>query len=94
VLESVQGLKLVEMPRNRKLSFCCGGGSGRVLIEESSYVERPAEVRVKEALEVGADTIATACPLCLIQLSSALKTLGLERQIVVKDITELLSEAL
>ncbi len=93
VLESIRGLKLIEFSRNRKLSFCCGGGSGRVLTEEPPYVERPASERVKEAIEVGADTIATACPFCLIQLTSATKSLGLEKQIVVKDIVELLSEA-
>jgi Fe-S oxidoreductase len=94
VLESIQGLKLLEFYRNRKLSFCCGGGSGRVLTEEPPYAERPAEERVKEAVEVGADTIATACPLCLIQLSSATKSLDFEKQIAVKDIVELVSEAL
>ena len=94
VLESIQGLKLVEMYRNRKMSFCCGGGSGRILTEEPPYVERAAEERVKEALEAGADTIATACPLCLIQLTSATKSLGLERQLVAKDVVELVSEAL
>ena len=94
VLESIHGLKLVEMPRNRKLSFCCGGGSGRILTEEPSHFERPSDERVKEALETGADTIATACPLCLIQLTSAIKSLDVEKQIVAKDIAELISEAL
>jgi Fe-S oxidoreductase len=94
VLESIPGLKLVEMPRNRKLSFCCGGGSGRILTEEVSRFEKPADERVKEALETGADTIATACPLCLIQLTSATKSLDVEKQIVTKDIAELVSEAL
>jgi Fe-S oxidoreductase len=94
VLESIQGLKLVEMERNRKFSFCCGGGSGRVLTERPPYFERPSIERVKEAVEVGADTIATACPLCLIQFTSAIKSLGIEEQVVAKDIIELVSEAL
>lgn len=94
ILESILGLELVEMHRNRNHSFCCGGGSGRVLIEELPYEKRPATERVKEATGVGADVIATACPLCLINLTDAIKTLGLEGKMVAKDITELVLEAL
>jgi len=94
ILESIEGLKLMEFYRNRRMSHCCGGGSGRVLTEEPPYAERPAIGRVKEAMEIGADTIATACPLCLIQLTSATKSLDVENHIMVKDIIELISEAL
>lgn len=94
ILESILGLKLVEMYRNKKHSFCCGGGSGRVLTEELPYHERPSNERVKEAVEVGADVIATACPLCLIMLNDATKSLELEGKIIVKDVLELMSEAL
>ena len=72
----------------------CGGGSGRILTEEPSHFERPSDERVKEALETGADTIATACPFCLIQLTSAIKSLDVEKQIAAKDIAELIAEAL
>jgi Fe-S oxidoreductase len=64
------------------------------LTEEPSHFERPSDERVKEALETGADTIATACPFCLIQLTSAIKSLDVEKQIVAKDIAELIAEAL
>jgi Fe-S oxidoreductase len=64
------------------------------LTEEISRFERPANERVAEALETGADIIATACPLCLIQLTSAIKSLDVEKQIVAKDVAELVSEAL
>jgi Fe-S oxidoreductase len=64
------------------------------LTEKPPYVERPSVERVKEAVEAGADTIATACPFCLIQFTSAIKSLGIEERIVSKDVLELLSEAL
>jgi len=94
ILEAIPGLRLIEMYRNKKHSFCCGGGSGRVLTEELPYNERPSVERVREAIEVGADIIATACPLCLIMLTDAIKSLELEEKIIVKDVLELISEAL
>jgi Fe-S oxidoreductase len=94
ILEAIPGVKLVEMYRNKRHSFCCGGGSGRVLTEDLPYLERPSMERLKEAVEVGADVIATACPLCLIMLTDATKSFGLEEKINVKDIIELVVEAL
>jgi Fe-S oxidoreductase len=94
VLESIPGITLVEMPRNRRYSFCCGGGSGRALIEDAPYERRPVTERVKEALEVGAEIIVTACPLCYINFKDAIKVLGLENKILVKDLMELVLEAL
>lgn len=55
---------------------------------------RPSEVRVKQALEVGANVIAVACPFCLSMLEDAVKTLGYEDRIQVKDISELICEAM
>jgi Fe-S oxidoreductase len=94
VLESIPGLKLIEMPRNKNYSFCCGGGSGRVLIEDAPYENRPVTERVNEAIEIGADVIATACPLCYINFKDAIKVLGLENMIVVKDLMELMLDSL
>ena len=56
--------------------------------------ERLAEKRVKEALEVGAEIIAVACPYCLLTFDDAIKTTGNEDRIQVKDIMELVAEAL
>jgi Fe-S oxidoreductase len=56
--------------------------------------ERLAEKRVKEALEVGAGIIAVACPYCLLTFDDAVKTTGNEDKIQVKDIMELVAEAL
>lgn len=94
MLESIPGITLVEMPRNRRYSFCCGGGSGRVLIEDAPYERRPVTERVKEALEVGAEIIVTTCPLCYINFKDAIKVLGLENKILVKDLMELVLEVL
>jgi len=93
VLKSINGLELVEMKRTRQSSFCCGGGAGRVWTEEALPEKRPSVDRVKEALELGADIIATACPFCVTTLEDAIKVLDAENKVAVKDILELLKEA-
>ena len=55
---------------------------------------RMSEIRVKEAKATGAEILITACPLCLIMLEDALKTLGLEKQLKIMDLNELVLEAL
>lgn len=56
--------------------------------------ERLAEGRVREALDAGAEIIAVACPFCLLTFDDAIKTTGNEEKIQVKDIMELVAEAL
>lgn len=55
---------------------------------------RMSEIRIKEAQATGADILITACPLCLIMLEDALKTLGLEGKLKVMDLNELVLEAI
>lgn len=93
VLRSIPGLQLVEMPRSRENSFCCGGGGGRMWLESTSD-ERMAEIRVKEAADTGADILVTACPFCMSNLHDAVKTAGYADRMEVKDIAELVAEAL
>jgi len=93
VLNSIPGLKFIEMPANREDSLCCGGGGGHMWFDWPRR-PRPSEVRVKQALEVGANVIAVACPFCLSMLEDAVKTLGYEDRIQVKDISELICEAM
>ncbi|MEM3697604.1 MAG: succinate dehydrogenase iron-sulfur subunit [Candidatus Bathyarchaeia archaeon] len=94
ILQSINGLEFVEMRRSRENSFCCGGGAGRVWTEEADSAKRPCVNRVKEALELEVDTIAVACPFCVTTFEDAVKVLGVEDKIVVKDILEILKEIL
>jgi succinate dehydrogenase/fumarate reductase iron-sulfur protein len=94
ILQSIPGLELVEMRRTREHSFCCGGGAGRVWTEDSPPEGRPCVARAQEALELGAEIIATACPFCLTTLEDAVKVLDAEDKIIVRDIAELVKEAL
>jgi Fe-S oxidoreductase len=90
------GLELVEMPRNRSRSHCCGAGGGRMWMEDTDEIkERPAENRVKEAASLaGVGTIVVACPKDLAMFKDAVKTTGNEGRVVVKDIAELVAEAM
>jgi Fe-S oxidoreductase len=90
------GLELVEMPRHRERSFCCGAGGGHIWMEDTPDVkERPAENRMKEAAALGTvPTFVVACPKDLAMFRDAVKTTGQEGKIVVKDIAELVSEAM
>lgn len=94
ILKAIKGVELVEMERTRESSFCCGGGAGRVWTEEAEPEKRPCVSRLREALDLGADTVAVACPYCVTTLEDAVKVLDVEGKIVVKDILELVNEAL
>jgi Fe-S oxidoreductase len=80
----------VEMPRHGERSFCCGAGGARFWMEESG--ERINEARFAEAAATGADTVATACPFCLVMLDDAAKQGG-ETGPRVADVATLLAEA-
>ena len=63
--------QLVEMPRHGADSFCCGGGGGNYWAEEEGT--RINQARAQEALDTGADYIATACPFCLLMITDGAK---------------------
>ena len=96
VIQSL-GLTLVEMGRNRANSFCCGAGGGRLWMSDTRTpgVATPAEQRIAEALEIPAVRhFVVACPKDGTMYRDAVKTSGNEGKIEVKDLAELLEEAL
>ena len=89
------GCELVEMPRCRENSFCCGAGGGRIWMEEGEVKERPSESRIREAaLLEGVQIFVVACPKDITMYRDAVKTTGSENRIIVKDLIELVNEAL
>ncbi|HHS13505.1 MAG TPA: (Fe-S)-binding protein [bacterium] len=94
ILRSIPGLEYLEMDRSRERSLCCEGGGGRMWMESEGSGERLAEVRVKDAVSMGSEILATACPFCLLTLEDAVKTTGNEDRIQVRDIVELMAEAM
>jgi len=94
VLKSIPGIKLLEFGRSRDDSFCCGGGGGRMWTDFDAEEERLANIRVREALEVGAEVLVTACPFCLINMEDGVKSVNVEDSLKVRDLAELCVEAL
>jgi Fe-S oxidoreductase len=94
ILGCIPGLEFVELDRNRERSLCCEGGGGRMWIESLIPQERLAEVRVKDAVDLGAEVLVTACPFCLLTLEDAVKTTGNEEKIRVLDLIEVVEAAL
>ena len=90
------GVDLVEMPHNRSTSFCCGAGGGRIWMGElPNETQRPAEIRVREAAALdGVTILAVACPKDYVMFTDAVKAAGLEGSLQVRDIIELVEEAL
>ncbi|MFO1299801.1 MAG: (Fe-S)-binding protein [Burkholderiaceae bacterium] len=85
---------LVEMPRSRRNSFCCGGGSGNFYTDLlGGGVNSAARVRVREAVETGADAIAVACPMCSKMLDDAIKSESLDGRLEVMDIAQFILDA-
>ena len=50
-LMEAMGIELIEMPRCKENSFCCGAGGGRIWMDDSKLDKRPSELRIEEALE-------------------------------------------
>jgi Fe-S oxidoreductase len=94
VLKSLPGVTFIDFDRSREKSLCCEGGGGRMWVEASDQGPRSAEVRVRDAVDMGAEILATACPFCLLTLEDALKTTGNEDKLRVMDITEILVESM
>lgn len=91
VLTAVPGLDLVEMVDSRESSLCCGGGGG------GAWDTRPVEkglavLRIRQALDVDADIIVTACPFCARMLEQAVRALDVHEKIAVRDLAELVLE--
>ncbi|MBI5292654.1 MAG: (Fe-S)-binding protein [Chloroflexi bacterium] len=100
------GCEFVEMPRNKENSYCCGAGGGQIWMGSTPVGERPAENRIREALaalDPSADgaggnakrlLFVVSCPKDVVMYSDAVKTTGNEGKIEVRDIIQLIAEAM
>ncbi|MEJ2474729.1 MAG: (Fe-S)-binding protein, partial [Desulfobacterales bacterium] len=91
IMEAIPGLKLVEMPRNREYSRCCGAGGGL----KAGYPDiqnKMAQRRVREAEETGAEYLVSCCPFCFQGLNVGVN--AVESQLIMKDMSSLVAESL
>ena len=97
ILSALPGVKQVEMTHNRINALCCGGGGGGMWLDtyyKSKGYERLSERRAKEAVATGADVLAVSCPYEVSRFEDALKVLGQDKKMIVRDVVELLAEAM
>jgi Fe-S oxidoreductase len=92
ILESIPGVKLVEMDRSRNKSMCCGAGGGGMFKEETGT--RINVMRSKQAIDTGASIIGTACPYCMTMMIDGTKANGKEDDVNTYDVIELLAMSL
>ncbi|MBU2643380.1 4Fe-4S dicluster domain-containing protein [bacterium] len=85
ILEKLQGVNLVQPSKSGWKSFCCGAGGGHFWMDFKAD-ERINNMRIRQLMETGADTIVTACPYCHHMLEDSIKLLNLEEEIKVRDI--------
>jgi len=92
ILKSIPGLRVVEMERSRETSLCCGGGGGRLWMEETVGKKVSVE-RTEHVVAAKAGTVVTACPYCTIMFDDAVKVMDIEGKLKRKDIAEILEQS-
>ena len=86
-LLEASGCDIEEMPRNKERSFCCGGGGGRMWMEEKIGTRINLN-RVDEAIETGAKEVAVACPFCRIMVGDGM--VARQSDVEVLDVAQVL----
>lgn len=93
VLSKIPGLVLREMAETRENSLCCGMGGSRIWMETAKN-ERFSDIRLKQANDVGAEVLATACPYCITQFEDSKLSMKESANLQIMDITEILQEVI
>lgn len=96
LLSAIPGIELVEMAHTKENSLCCGGGGGGMWLDtyyKENDMERLTERIVREAMASGAKVLAISCDYELSRFEDAVKVLGLEEKLKVRDVIELLDES-
>jgi len=92
-LQIVTGNQPVEIGRNHRRSFCCGAGGGRMWLEENLGT-RINHARVEETLKEYPKTISVACPYCMTMFEDGLKDKGLDKDVQVLDVAEIVARSI
>ncbi|RPJ18989.1 MAG: (Fe-S)-binding protein, partial [Desulfobacteraceae bacterium] len=93
VLGSIPGVTLMDEVECRENSLCCGGGGGRIWMETLKG-QRFSDILVEQAVAMGADILATACPYCLLNFKDSVVTSDKVGELEVKDISEVVLAAM
>jgi Fe-S oxidoreductase len=87
-----RSVELLEAPRNRERSFCCGAGGGQMFLGEEK-AKRVNLTRAQELVATGAETVAAACPFCASMFRDALRA-ATDRPPQLLDIAQIAARAI
>jgi Fe-S oxidoreductase len=93
IIRTLSNGRLVELPRSRTKSFCCGGGGGNTWYTVEAE-KKCSVIRIYEAQQLAPNILAAACPYCISMFEDASKALGTSEKMPIRDIAELVAEAL
>ncbi|MEE9491314.1 MAG: (Fe-S)-binding protein, partial [Dehalococcoidia bacterium] len=93
ILRAVTGASPAEMEHRMSKSFCCGGGGGRMWMEEQIGT-RMNQIRTEEAMKTNAEVLASACPFCIQMFEDAIKAVEAEGTLKAMDVAEIIAEAI
>ena len=93
ILNEIPGLELNEMSESREDSLCCGMGGGRIWMETPN-ADRFSNLRLDQAIELGAEELVTSCPYCITNFEDSRVVMNYDDVIQIKDITEILQEVI
>ena len=93
ICQSVPGLRIKELRRNRERAFCCGGGGGKMWLHDG-VGRHINQLRAEEISQSGVDLVATACPYCVTMLEDGIAALEIEKPPKVRDIVEVVASSL
>ena len=91
ILDAIPGVEREEMSASGDKSLCCGAGGGRMFMEETIGTQINLK-RTDQALDTGAQVIASSCPFCMTMMTDGVKNREKQDQVIVKDIAEILDE--
>lgn len=91
IINALQGASLTEMKRNRQFALCCGAGGGQMFKECEKGDKEVFLERIEDAIETGADIVATACPFCMVMMTDGIKYKNKEETMKNFDIAELVA---
>ncbi len=91
VLKAIPGLRLVELPNNRQVAVCCGGG-GNLEMVDPELSGKVAQMKIEEIQATQADMVVSSCQQCLRTITTRARRQKID--LVVKDLTELVAEAM
>lgn len=90
ILQSIPGIKVVEMERNRAEARCCGAGGG-VKTAFPDLAQKISLLRVEDAEKAGAEILTTSCPFCYQSLKTSIDAKGSKLKMM--DLMELVRQS-